>query len=104
MNVITFPAPQARIHVTEAPEVTDAVLHELLRKALAAHRSGIIRVPGSLSHRHHLALSHAFLDSIEIVMGVCGLARELAQSLDMGITDVRKLARIARNFGGPWSA
>lgn len=80
------------------------MLHELLRKAVVAHRAGEARVPGSIGHRHHFAVSRAVLDAIEIVVGVCGLATELGKSLDVHITDVRKLARITREYTGPTPA
>lgn len=101
--IIEFPR-QADPQATTVHVVSDTVLHELLRKAVVAHRAGEARTPGSLSHRHHLAVSHAVLDAIEIVMGVCGVAKELGQCLDVHITDVRKLTRIAREFDGPHSA
>lgn len=84
--------------------VSDVVLHELLRKAVVAHRAGEARPAGSLAHRHHLAVSVAILDAVQIVMGVSGIAQELGQSIDVGITDVRKLTRIARDFDGPRTA
>lgn len=110
MNVINLPLhrPTATLAVrsigTSPGAIADDVLFELLRKAVAAYRSGEVRVPGSLSHRHHLALSHAFLDSISVVMGDAGIAKELGQCLSVGITDIRRLGRIAREFDGPQSA
>lgn len=100
--VISFPS-KVKDQGT-AQHVTDTVLHELLRKAVVAHRAGEARAPGSLAHRHHLAVSLALLDAIQIVMGSCGLAQELERCMDVGITDVRKLSRIARDFDGPQSA
>lgn len=101
--IIEFPR---RTGQTTAPTtgIADPVLHELLRKAVVAHRAGEARVPGSLGHRHHLAVSSAVLDAIEIVMGVQGLASVLGQSLNTRVTDVRSLGRIARDFDGPQSA
>lgn len=84
--------------------ITDPVLHELLRKSVVAHRAGDARVPGSLGHRHHLAVSCALLDAIGVVMGTAGIAQELGRCLEVGITDIRHLARIARDFDGPQSA
>lgn len=101
--VITFPSKVEDPRPTESA-ITDAALHELLRKAVVAHRAGEARTPGSLGHRHHLAVSLAVLDAIQIVMGQEGLAQELDHCLSVGITDVRKLARIARDFDGPHSA
>lgn len=101
--IIEFPR---RTGQTAAPTtgIADTVLHELLRKAVVAHRAGEARVPGSLGHRHHLAVSAAVLDAIEIVMGVQGLASVLGQSLNTRVTDVRRLSRIARDFDGPQTA
>lgn len=101
--IIEFPR-QSTPQATTVPVVSDTVLHELLRKAVVAHRAGEARAAGSLGHRHHLAVSLAVLDAIEIVMGVCGVAQDLGRSMDGGITDVRKLARIARDFDGPQPA
>jgi hypothetical protein len=101
--VISFPTKTTEQAVS-VQEVTDAVLHELLRKAVVAYRAGEARTPGSLGHRHHLAVSLAILDAIQIVMGVCGVAQVLERSMNAGITDIRKLARIARAFDGPRSA
>lgn len=84
--------------------ISDAVLHELLRKAVVAHRAGEARTPGSLAHRHHLAIAVALLDAIQIVLGSCGLAQELERCMNAGITDIRALTRIARDFDGPQSA
>jgi hypothetical protein len=101
--IISFPT-----RVTDqnfnGPEMSDNVLHELLRKAVVAHRAGAARVSGSLGHRHHLAVSLAVLDAIEIVMGACGIAKELEHCLEIGITNIKQLARIARDFDGPQSA
>jgi hypothetical protein len=46
----------------------------------------------------------ALLDAIQIVMGTCGLAQELERCMNTGITDIRTLTRIARDFDGPQSA
>lgn len=101
--VISFPTKAIDEHST-GQEITDTVLHELLRKAVVAHRAGDARATGSLGHRHHLAVSMAVLDAIQIVMGSSGVAQELERSMDAGITDVRVLTRIARDFDGPQSA
>lgn len=101
--VISFPS-KVKDQSDEKQHVTDTVLHELLRKAVVAHRAGEARAPGSLAHRHHFAVSLALLDAIQVVMSSCGVARELERCMDAGITDVRKLARIARDFDGPQSA
>ncbi|ACL42251.1 hypothetical protein Achl_4300 (plasmid) [Pseudarthrobacter chlorophenolicus A6] len=101
--IIDFPL-KATPQAATVNIVSDPVLHELLRKAVVAHRAGEARTAGSLAHRHHLAVSVAVLDAIEIVMGVGGLARELGQHMDARITDVRKLARVARDFDGPRTA
>ncbi|WP_422759173.1 hypothetical protein [Paenarthrobacter sp. C1] len=104
MTVISFPAKAPAAPTLTSREVSDEVLYELLRKALVAHRAGEARVQGSLGHRHHLAVSLALLDAIQIVMGVGDVAQELGRCMDAGITDIRKLARIARDFDGPQSA
>jgi hypothetical protein len=101
--IIEFPT-KVKDQSTKAQHVSDTVLHELLRKAVVAHRAGEARAPGSLSHRHHLAVSVALLDAIQIVMGTCGLAQELERCMNTGITDIRTLTRIARDFDGPQSA
>lgn len=115
MNVLAFPATDlARSLVERAVPATvrvlpdrtavneaDRPLHEMLRKAVVAYRAGEDRAPGSLGHRHHLAIAHAYLDSAEILTGVPGAAGELAQCLDVAIFDIRKLARIARDYAGP---
>lgn len=101
--IIEFPR-QATQPTAPANDITDTVLHELLRKAVVAYRAGDARANGSLGHRHHLAVSVAILDALQTVMGVCGVAKELGNCMEDGITDVRKLARIARDFDGPQSA
>lgn len=101
--VISFPTKVKDQSVT-GQAISDTVLNELLRKAVVAHRAGNARAPGSLAHRHHLAVSLALLDAIQIVMGSCGLAQELERSMNAGITDIRKLSRIARDFDGPQPA
>jgi hypothetical protein len=103
MTVISFPG-RVNDQSPSVQEVSDTVLHELLRKAVVAHRAGEARTPGSLGHRHHLAVSLAVLDALQIVMGVCGVAQELERCIEAGITDIRKLARIARDFDGPQPA
>ena len=100
--IIAFPRQAS--HTAAVSEISDTVLHELLRKAVVAHRAGEARVSGSLGHRHHLAVSVAILDAIQTVMGVHDIAQELGRCMEAGITDVRKLARIARDFDGPQSA
>lgn len=105
MNVIQLPLPQQE--ATESlpsAVIPDPVLHEMLRKAVASYRTGEDRVPGSLSHRHHLAVAHAYLDAIAVVLGSPGIAHELAHCLDAGIFEVRRLTRIARDYDGPASA
>ncbi|MET4143900.1 hypothetical protein [Arthrobacter sp. UYCo732] len=96
--------PRQATQPTAASDISDAVLHELLRKAVVAHRAGEARVPGSLGHRHHLAVALAVLEAIEIVMEGCSLANELEQTMTAGIKDVKVLARIAREYDGPESA
>lgn len=103
MTVISFPS-KVKDQVATEQHVTDTVLHELLRKAVVAHRAGEARTPGSLAHRHHLAVSLALVDAIQIVMDSCGLAQELERCMETGITDIRTLTRIARDFDGPQSA
>lgn len=101
--IIDFPRqPAAPVAApTAAPTVSDAVLHELLRKAVVARRASEARASGSVGHRHHLAVSVAILDAVQIVMGTDGLAVELDRTLESRTTDIRKLARIARQFEGP---
>lgn len=115
MNVLAFPATDFARSLAEravpatvrslpdraAVNEADRPLHEILRKAIVAFRSGEDRTPGSLGHRHHLAIAHTYLDAAEILTGVPGAAGELAQCLDVAIFDVRKLARIARDYAGP---
>lgn len=101
--VISFPT-KATVQGADMHQVTDIVLHELLRKAVVAHRAGEARAHGSLGHRHHLAVSLALLDAVQIVMGNAGVAQELERCIDSGITDIRQLTRIARDFDGPQSA
>lgn len=101
--VISFPRQTGEQETISYP-IADPVLHELLRKAVVAHRAGDARVPGSLGHRHHLAVSCALVDAIETVMGVPGIATELGRCLDAGITDIRYLARAARDYDGPQPA
>lgn len=76
-------------------------LHEILRKAVVAYRSSEVRSPGSFASRHHLAICHAYLDAAAIIAGHPDIAHELAQCLDVGIFDIKKLTRIARDFDGP---
>ncbi|MBG0738768.1 hypothetical protein IV500_04960 [Paeniglutamicibacter antarcticus] len=102
--VISFPTKTAATPRTSAYEVTDEVLHELLRKAVVAYRAGEARTPGSLAHRHHFAVSVALLDAIQVIMGFGGVAQELERCLGSGITDIRALARVARAYNGPESA
>lgn len=82
----------------------DAPLHEILRKAVVAHRAGESREPGSLAHRHHLAIAHTYLDAAAIVAGNPDAARELAQCLENSVYDIRALARIAQDADGPHTA
>lgn len=108
MNVINLPlhrtAVRRDISTGGNDVIPDAALHELLRKAVVAYRAGAARVPGSLSHRHHLAVAQALFDAIAIVLGEPGLDRELIRCVGSGTTDIRRLALIARNFSGPESA
>lgn len=76
-------------------------LYEILRKAVVAYRSSDARTPGSFASRHHLAICHAYLDAAAIIAGHPDIAHELAQCLDVGIFDIKKLTRIARDFDGP---
>ncbi|GAA4033225.1 hypothetical protein GCM10023063_15860 [Arthrobacter methylotrophus] len=101
--IIDFPR-QAKPQAVAVHVISDAVLQELLRKAVVAYRAGEARVAGSLGHRHHLAVSLALLDAIQIVMDACGLAQELERCMGTGITDIRTLTRIVRDFDGPRSA
>ena len=81
--------------------VPDEPLYEILRKAVVAYRSSEARASGSFASRHHLAICHAYLDAAAIIAGHPDIAVELAQCLDVGIFDIKKLTRIARNFDGP---
>lgn len=102
MNVLAFPATDLARSVAEraAVNAADRPLREMLRKAVVAYRAGEDRTPGSIDHRHHLAVAHAYLDAAEIVTEATGGASELSQCLDMAILDIRKLTRIARDYAG----
>lgn len=104
--IIEFPRPAGKTShpTTDGSAISDTVLHELIRKAVIAHRAGEARVLGSLGHRHHRAVSAAILDAVQTILGTSGVAQELGQCMENGITDVRKLSRIAREFDGPQSA
>jgi len=115
MNVLAFPATDHARSLAEravpatvrelpdraAVNTDDRPLHEMLRKAVVSYRAGEERTPGSIGHRHHLAVAHAYLDAVEILTGTAGAAGELSQCLDVAIFDIRKLARIARDYAGP---
>ncbi|QOD06006.1 hypothetical protein [Pseudarthrobacter sp. BIM B-2242] len=94
------PAP-VRILPTRS---ADAPLHEILRKAVVAHRAGEARERGSFAHRHHLAIAHTYLDAAAILAGNPDAAQEMAQCLDASVYDIRALSRIARDSGGPHTA
>lgn len=89
---------------TAKDESGDA-LNELLRQAVIAYHAQGLRAVGSISSRHHLGISHAYLHAVEIMVGKPGLKNELAQCLDVNIHDVRRLARLARDYNnGPAAA
>jgi hypothetical protein len=105
MNVHLLPTrtsqPEAR---TAADEANDA-LNELLRQAVVAYHAQGLRAVGSISSRHHLAISHTYLHAVEIMLAKPGVKNELACCLDVGIFDIRRLARVARDFtDGPAAA
>jgi hypothetical protein len=86
-------------------DVADEALHELLRQAVVAHGARGLRQKGSFGARHHLAIAHAYLHAVEIMLGKPDLKVELARCLDVGIHDIRQLARVARTFApGPAAA
>ncbi len=85
MSIHTFPTTERRNRdIRSALGTTDKALHELLRKAVVAYRSGTVRTQGSLAHRHHLATAHTYLDAIETVLDIPNVAKELAKCLDAG--------------------
>lgn len=93
--------PEAR---TAKDESEDA-LNELLRQAVVAYHAQGLRAVGSISGRHHLAIAHTYLHAVEILLAKPGLKNELAQCLDTNIHDVRRLARVARDYtNGPAAA
>lgn len=96
-----IPATVSTLPDRSAEEAADVPLHEILRRAVVAYRQGEAREHGSLAHRHHLAIAHAYLDAAAIIAGRPEVARELAQSLDLAIYDIRRLTRIARDYDGP---
>lgn len=116
MNVLDFPiTDQATLPVFELEtdavimplvprETTTDPLHEILRKAVVSYRASAARTSGSFASRHHLAISHAYLDAAAILAGNPGSAGELAQCLDVDIFDIKKLAAIARSYEGPFHA
>lgn len=105
MNVVAFPTEHRQdigtmFHMPEPSlQVPDAVLHDLLRNAVSEHRTGAVRTRGSIAHRHHLAIAHAYLDSIELMFQTPDLARELVRCLDDRVFDIRRLAGIAQLHG-----
>lgn len=100
MNVIALPVRTSTATQTDP----DSVLHELLRKAVAAHRSSDMHDAGSPSGRQKNAVSRAYLDAIAIMLEKPGLDANLAHYLSMSVFDIRKLTRIAKTFGTPDAA
>lgn len=96
MSVHTLPISQPKL--LEARDETDEALNELLRQAVVAFHAQGLRAVGSIGGRHHLAIAHAYLHAVEIMLAKPGLKNELARSLDMKIHDIRRLARLARDY------
>lgn len=106
--VLNFPARPAAA-AAEPAEITpeqhlDAALHELLRRAVAAYRTGETKTPGSMAHRHQIDIAHAYLESAAILTDQPEAPIELCRALEVRVFDLRKLARIARDPGSPQSA
>lgn len=100
MNVIALPVRTAATPGTDP----DSTLHEMLRKAVAAHRSSTMHDPGSLAGRQKSAVARAYLDSIAIMLEKPGVDGHLAYYLSMSMFDIRKLTRLAHTFGTPDAA
>jgi hypothetical protein len=111
-TVLDFPSvAQAQLPGLERD--TDAVITRLVPASLSrmnrctrssaspSSRTAPEVPPAGRSSRHHLAICHAYLDAAAIVAGHPDIAIELAQCLDVGVFDIKKLTRIARNFDGP---
>lgn len=100
MNVIALPIK------TEAPALPeqDKALHDLLRKAVASHRSSDMHTLGSLSGRQKNAVCKAYLDAVATMLDKPGLDVELGHYLAMSVFDIRKLSRIANSYGLPDAA
>lgn len=105
MNVVAFPTRTATI-AEPAPisHSQDFALFELLRKAVAAHRTGATKSPGSTGHRRQLDIANAYLDAACILTGQPDARIELTRALAVSTFDLRKLANIARNPETPQPA
>lgn len=95
MSIHTLPVSPPTIRETGE---SDEALNELLRHAVIAFHAQGLRAVGSISGRHHLAIAHTYLHAIEVMLDKPGLKNELAQCLACRIFDVRRLARLARDF------
>lgn len=93
-----LPSSQTQPEARTARDESDDALNELLRQALVAFHAQGLRAVGSIGGRHHLAIAHAYLHAVEIMLGKPGLKNELARSLDMKIHDIRRLARLAHDY------
>jgi hypothetical protein len=98
MNVHTLPISQPKLLEANGRNETDDALNEMLRQAVVAFHAQGLRAVGSIGGRHHLAIAHTYLHAIEIMLAKPGLKDELARSLDMRIHDIRRLARLARDY------
>ena len=100
MNVIALPV-RTPAATTIDP---DSVLHEMLRKAVAAYRSSCMHDAGSPAARQKNAVSKAYLDSLAVVLEKPGLDSHLSYYLSMSVFDIRKLTRLAHTYGTPDAA
>ncbi|MCU6481922.1 hypothetical protein [Arthrobacter sp. A2-55] len=105
MSVLAFPISEQRSRdIRVAMDVADKALHELLRKAVVAHRAATVRNPGTIANRHHRTMAHAYLDAVAIIVDRPGVDFEIMGHLDAGVFDIRKLTAIARSWDGPDAA
>lgn len=103
MNVINLDDRRVK-EINSVVDLGDDPLHELLRKAVVAWRQADKHALKSAAQRLHLSTAYAYLESISIVLGKAGLSTELGHCLSVEIFDIRKLARIARDWTGPTGA
>lgn len=102
MKVFTLPVTEQRSHeVRAALEISDNALNELLRLAVVESRAASQRVASSPAGTIHARAFAAYLEAVAVILDKPGVEEVLAESIDSGIFDIRKLAAIARDWDGP---